>query len=384
MAATKRKQAIPAPDSHRVGMFRIAAREVAEEAFWAWPTLCGNAAGNILRTQTAAPFRRAIHQSRFASAATTATATPFRRAFASSTAAATASAAAPRRIIRYKDASSAAVHLALQPVENGPAARLDGDLFDPGTLRETGVVDDDVHAEQLLAPVSPPLVLGTGLNYRRHAEECGLPLPEWPMLAFVKPPGSVIGPHDAVEIPSPACKPDEPEVDWEVELAVVIGRHADGSGTPCKDVSPEEARAHVLGYTVANDVSARLWQTDPARTAGQWNKGKGFDTFCPLGPAIVLDEAGFDPHALALSLDVNGEQMQNSSTADFVFGVGEVVSFLSAGTTLAPGTVILTGTPEGIGMFRDPPRYLAHGDVVDARVEGIGTLTNRVDDLSRR
>ena len=292
-----------------------------------------------------------------------------------------ASAARPRRIIRYSDRSSSAIHLALQPIENGPATRLDGDLF--GDLVETDVVDDAVHPEQLLSPVDPPIVLGTGLNYRKHAAECGLPLPEWPMLAFVKPPAAVVGPGAAVEIPYPACDPATPEVDWEVELAVVIGRHADGV-TPCKDVTPDDARAHVLGYTVANDVSARLWQTDPPRTAGQWNKGKGFDTFCPLGPALVLDERGFDPHALDLSLTVNGEEMQRSNTADFVFGVGAVVSFLSAGTTLAPGTVLLTGTPEGIGMFRDPPRYLAHGDVVSASIDGIGTLTNPVVDLSRQ
>ena len=126
---------------------------------------------------------------------------------------------------------------------------------------------------KLLRPIDPPIILGTGLNYHKHATECGLAVPDVPVLAFVKPPSAAQHPNLPIMIPA-CCDPETPEVDWEVELAIVIG----GGGRPCKSVTEEAAMDFVLGYTVANDVSARLWQTDPARTAGQWNKGKGFDT----------------------------------------------------------------------------------------------------------
>jgi len=268
----------------------------------------------------------------------------------------------------------------------GEAALLVGDdILRGAELRESGeTVTIDPTRHHILAPLEPPLILGTGLNYKQHAIECGLAPPPHPVLAFFKPPAAVQHPGLPIEVPACVDQERAPEIDWEVELAVVIGRAADGA--PCRDVSAADALKHVLGYTVANDVSARLWQTDPARTAGQWSKGKGFDTFCPLGPALVLSgHGGFDPHALPLSLRVNGETMQASCTSDLIHRVPEIVAFLSLGTTLAPGTVVLTGTPEGIGMFAQPaPRYLRHGDEVEASIQGIGTLVNGVRDPRRR
>ena len=293
-----------------------------------------------------------------------------------------------------------------------PARVLSGDPLRPRTLRETGETVDlhrhpwfaressagasenregrlldwelscDDHAIRILPPVAePPVFLGTGLNYHRHAEECGLPPPAVPILAFCKPSTAMQRPGGRIAVPA-CCDPDVPEVDWEVELAVVIGEHRD-TGALCKDATLENALDYVLGYTVANDVSARLWQTDPERTGGQWNRGKSFDTFAPLGPALVLQESGFDPHAdLEVTMRVNGETMQRSHTGDMIHDVPAIVEFMSRDTTLLPGTVLLTGTPEGIGMFQDPPRYLRDGDVCAAEIEGIGTLVNPVVDAA--
>ena len=282
-----------------------------------------------------------------------------------------------RRIVRISKPGEEPVY-ALQALTGGGGLAeknlriLRGEIFEPETLEPTGEVvqvgvgEDDF---RILAPLSPPIVLGTGLNYRRHAEECGLAIPKVPVLAFFKQSTAVQHPELPITIPR-VCE-GEPEVDWEVELAVVIKKL-------CKSVSPADAMEYVLGFTAANDISARRWQTDPDLSAGQWNKGKGFDTFCPLGPALVLNEAGFDPHNLDVKLEVNGVQKQSSNTSDLIFSVPEIVSFLSQDTSLLPGTVILTGTPEGIGMFRSPPEYLSPGDVVAVSVEGIGTLTNPV------
>jgi 2-keto-4-pentenoate hydratase/2-oxohepta-3-ene-1,7-dioic acid hydratase in catechol pathway len=158
-------------------------------------------------------------------------------------------------------------------------------------------------------------------------------------------------------------------VDYEAELAVVIGYR-------CKNVPRAEAINYVLGYTVANDVSARDWQKEWG--GSQWCRGKTFDTFCPLGPALVTPAAIPDPNNLRLRTRVNGVTMQESTTRDMIFGVAELIEFLSGSTTLEPGTVILTGTPEGVGMGRKPPVWLKDGDVVETEVEGIGTLRNPV------
>jgi len=174
-------------------------------------------------------------------------------------------------------------------------------------------------------------------------------------------------PIDAISIPKIARDP--PEVDYECELAVVIGK-------PCKNVSEEDALNYVLGYTCANDVSARQWQT--VRGGGQWNFGKSFDTFCPLGPVISSTSVIPNPNNLKISTVLNDQVMQSSNTNDMIFSVPRIIQFLSQSTTLLPGTVILTGTPEGVGFARKPPVFLKKGDSVTIEIENIGKLTNSV------
>ncbi len=189
--------------------------------------------------------------------------------------------------------------------------------------------------------------------------------PPWPVL-FMKAPAAVQAPGGPIEIP---VRLASERVDYEGELAVVIGKK-------CKNVSREEALEYVLGYTCGNDVSARDWQKE--RGGSQWCRGKGFDTFCPLGPRLVTRDEIPDPNALRLRTIVSGEVLQDSNTADMIFDVPALVSFLSGSTTLLPGTVILTGTPSGVGMARTPPRWLKPGDEVTVEIEGIGELTNPV------
>jgi 2,4-didehydro-3-deoxy-L-rhamnonate hydrolase len=217
-------------------------------------------------------------------------------------------------------------------------------------------------AVRLLAPVPRPgKVIGIGLNYRDHAAESGQPIPETPIL-FPKFANSVIGPGEAIVIP-----PETAEPDYEVELGVVIGRTA-------TRVPEADALSYVAGYTCMNDVSARDLQFQ----SSQWMRGKAIDTFLPCGPWLVTADEIPDPQALDLRLTLNGEELQHSSTAQMVFGVAELVAFISRTTTLEPGDLIATGTPPGVGFARRPPIYLQDGDVVSAEVEGIGTLTNPV------
>ena len=195
-----------------------------------------------------------------------------------------------------------------------------------------------------------------GLNYSDHAAEAGMDLPQEPIL-FMKATSAICGPNDTVRLPRGSEKSD-----WEVELAVVIGK-------PAKYVSEAEALDHVAGYCVTNDVSERAFQVE---RGGQWTKGKSPDTFGPLGPWLVTpDEAG-DPQNLDLWLDVNGERRQTGNTKAMVFGVAEVISYLSQMMTLEPGDVIATGTPPGVGMGMKPPVYLRDGDVMTLGVEGLG------------
>jgi 2-keto-4-pentenoate hydratase/2-oxohepta-3-ene-1,7-dioic acid hydratase in catechol pathway len=261
------------------------------------------------------------------------------------------------RIIRFQDPSGT-VLLGLDEGE-GDARLLEGDLF--GELRPAG---RRAAVARRLAPVAPPNVFCVGLNYRAHAAEANLPLPPEPVL-FMKPTTAVSGPGDP--IPLPACS-QGPEVDYECELAVVIG-------VPGRDIPEERALEHVLGYTAANDVSARRWQKV---NGGQWVRGKSFDGFCPLGPALVTRDEIPDPQSLALRTVLNGRVMQEGNTADMIFSVAQVVSFLSRDTTLLPGTVILTGTPPGVGFARTPPVFLSPGDRVTVEVERIGALANPV------
>ncbi|MGP1346449.1 MAG: fumarylacetoacetate hydrolase family protein [Phycisphaerales bacterium] len=214
-------------------------------------------------------------------------------------------------------------------------------------------------------------VLGVGRNYAAHAAEQGLAAPERPMI-FNKNPASLCLHEEPIVIPTIATDPETggPEqVDYEGELAVIIGSAA-------RDVPPERALDHVLGYTIANDVSARWWQKQGG--GGQFWRGKSFDTFCPIGPSVLPGIAIPDPQALRLTTTLNGETVQDAPTAQMIFPVAALIAELSRGTTLLPGTVILTGTPSGVGMSRTPPRYLRNGDTVSITIEPIGTLTNPV------
>ncbi len=248
------------------------------------------------------------------------------------------------------------------PNEDGTTRVLAGDLY-AGSLTETG---ETVAIQQLLAPIEPCNIFCIGLNYRAHATETGATIPVHPVV-FMKPSTAVVGPGDPIRLPR-ACE-HGPEVDYEAELAVVIGRKA-------RNVSAENALDHVLGYSCACDVSARRWQKHAG--GGQWIRGKSFDSFCPLGPTLVTADEITDPQALELSCRINGKTLQQSSTADMIFSVAELIAFLSRDTTLLPGTLILTGTPPGVGFAREPPIFLAPGDQVEVEITPIGILSNPV------
>jgi len=244
-------------------------------------------------------------------------------------------------------------------LDGSTAQVIDGDIY--GDFR---VSSSTAKVSKLLAPVVPRSILCIGLNYRRHAEETGAKLPEFPIL-FIKQPGALQNPGDPIVLP----RIEPTEVDYECELAVVIGRK-------CKDVPREQALSFVLGYTCGNDVSGRNWQTK--KGGSQWCRGKGFDTFCPLGPDLVTVDEIPNPNGLKIRTILNGETMQDWTTSDMIFDVPALISFLSQGTTLYPGTVILTGTPQGVGMARKPPVFLKDGDRVVIEIEGIGRLENPV------
>ena len=223
-----------------------------------------------------------------------------------------------------------------------------------------------VHTDRatVLAPLPRPgKVICLGINYRDHAAESGLPVPAEPVV-FSKAPTSVIGPGAAIVLPEAS-----EQVDYEVELAFVIGRRA-------KLVKARQAMDYVAGYTVLNDVSARDYQRE--KPGGQWHLAKSFDTFCPIGPWILTADEIADPHNLALSCAVSGELMQSSNTSQMIFRIPEVVEYLSRVFTLEPGDVVGTGTPAGVGFVRTPPRYLRRGDVVGCTIQEIGTLENPV------
>lgn len=259
------------------------------------------------------------------------------------------------KLIRFEDKQGTIRYG--EPTGQAQARLVEGDVF--GAFSVTGQVAE---VQRILAPVSPPNLIAIGLNYRRHAAESGAQIPGEP-LVFVKLTTSVIAPGEAIVLP--AAAPDE--VDYEAELAIVIGKAA-------RKVSEADALEHVLGYTCANDVSARDCQI---RRDKQWARGKGFDTFCPLGPCLLIDPA-INPNSLPIRTRLNGAVMQNSNTADMIFSVPFLVSYLSHQFTLLPGTVIVTGTPEGVGCARKPPVYLRDGDSISIEIDGIGVLTNPV------
>jgi len=256
----------------------------------------------------------------------------------------------------------------LSALPSGPPAV--SDLANDSSLGAVATSVDDgalptVDAGEIarLAPVpTPGKIVAVGMNYRDHAEEQDAEIPEKPLL-FSKAPTAVTNPG------APIVRPEGIEqVDYEVELGIVIGRTA-------RNVDAADSREHVAGYTVLNDVSARDAQFDD----GQFFRGKSYDTFAPMGPALVAG-GEFDPHSADLRTRVDGAVRQDSNTEQFVFGVDELVEYISGAMTLRPGDVITTGTPGGVGIFREPPDLLEPGDTVTVEVEGIGALTNPVVD----
>ena len=258
------------------------------------------------------------------------------------------------QIVRFTD-SEHAIHYG-RLLKPGIAEVLEGELYTG--LRASGRVLPIV---RLLAPLEPVNIFCIGLNYRAHAAETGAPIPEQPVI-FMKPTSALAHPGEPILLPA-SCR-QGPEVDYEAELAVVIGRR-------CRDVPVENALDQVFGYSCANDVSARRWQK---------SGGKSFDRFCPLGPALVSADEVPDPQRLAIECRLNGQLMQAGNSADMIFPVAELISRLSQDTTLLPGTLILTGTPPGVGFARRPPVFLAAGDQVEVSIEGIGRLANPVEE----
>ena len=206
-------------------------------------------------------------------------------------------------------------------------------------------------------PISrPSKIVCVGLNYAKHAAESGMKIPDEPVL-FFKSSSAITGPYDPIIIPKNSSK-----TDWEVELAIVIGKRA-------SYVSKEDALNYIAGYVLHNDVSEREFQIE---RSGQWVKGKSCDSFAPIGPFIATADEIENPNNLNLWLKVNGEEMQNSNTSDFIFNIEEVVSYISQFMTLMPGDIISTGTPFGVGLGLNPPKYLKEGDIVELGIEGLG------------
>jgi len=263
------------------------------------------------------------------------------------------------RIVRF-ESNDNKLHYGID-LGNGSAEVIHNDPLrePPRTTGETRPI------RRRLAPIEPANIFCIGKNYREHAAEMDSDAPPRPIV-FMKPSTALNHPDQPIRLP--ACSP-QPEVDYEGELAVVIGKAG-------RDIPQDRALDQVLGYTIANDVSARWWQKQGG--GGQWVRGKSFDTFCPLGPVLVTADEVPDPQDLTLTTTLNDQVMQQGSTRDMIFPVAELIAFLSQDTTLLPGTVILTGTPAGVGAGRKPPVFLKPGDTVSITLEPIGTLTNTV------
>ncbi|QDU34551.1 Ureidoglycolate lyase [Poriferisphaera corsica] len=242
-------------------------------------------------------------------------------------------------------------------VESEGFRLIEGDIFSSYKPTDTIIPTNNA---KLLAPVDPPQVICIGANYRKHCIECNAPIPELP-LVFFKLANAVAGPNDPIIIPKIA--PDN--VDWEAELVIVIGKK-------CKNISEDQVDAHILGYTCGNDISARDVQLKIDKL---WGRGKSMDNFAPIGPWIATD---LDGDNLDISLTLNGETRQNSNSSDLIFSCRHIASYLSHSMTLLPGTIIMTGTPSGVGMSANPQRFLKEGDKLTVSIQGIGELHNHV------
>jgi 2-keto-4-pentenoate hydratase/2-oxohepta-3-ene-1,7-dioic acid hydratase in catechol pathway len=251
---------------------------------------------------------------------------------------------------------------------SGEIGDIDGTALQPAALAHLAALDPAglplVSGRPRFGPPVAKIgkIVAIGLNYADHAAETGASLPKEPIV-FMKAISSVAGPEDEILLPRGSKK-----TDWEVELAVAIGR-------PARYVDEAQALTHVAGYLICNDVSEREFQTE---RGGQWDKGKGCDSFCPLGPWLVTRDEIADPQNLGMWLDVNGERMQTGSTKTMVFGVAHLVHYVSQFMSLQPGDIITTGTPPGVGMGKKPPRYLKGGDSVTLSVAGLGQQTQTV------
>jgi 2-keto-4-pentenoate hydratase/2-oxohepta-3-ene-1,7-dioic acid hydratase in catechol pathway len=263
------------------------------------------------------------------------------------------------RLIRFISQDHKTCYGVVASQEDQTARLIDGSIF-----KEFSVTPKTAVIKKILPPVLPANIIGIGLNYANHAAETGIERAEIPIM-FLKATSSLIAHGDPILLPE--AGPDE--VDFEAELAVVIGK-------PTKNVAPDQAMEFILGYCCANDVSARDWQINKQKK--QWSRGKSFDTFCPLGPCLVTKDEIPNPNHLHIQTEINGTIYQDSNTANMIFPVPELVSHLSRSMTLLPGTVILTGTPEGVGFTRQPPVFLEEGDRVTISIEKIGQLTNPV------
>ena len=263
------------------------------------------------------------------------------------------------KIARVVDSENKIVYAAEQA--DGRLLRVETD----GPLQFGKTTQDEVAVSRWLPPIEPRVIICIGANYAGHIKEGGFEMPEYPVV-FMKNPAAALGHLEAIRIPQ-VCGD---EVDYEGELAVVIGEN-------CCNTPKEQALDYVLGYTAANDVSARLWQLE--KGGSQWCRGKGFDNFAPLGAFLVTTDEITDPNSLTIETRLNGETVQKDNTANMIFDIPTLISFLSQDTTLLPGTVILTGTPQGIGWARKPRRMLQQNDTITIEITGIGQLSNPVE-----
>ena len=263
------------------------------------------------------------------------------------------------KIARVVDSANRIVYAAKQ--EDGRLLRVETD----GPLRFGKTTQEEVTAVRWLPPVEPRAIICIGANYTAHIKEMGHEPPKYPVV-FMKNPAAALGHLEDIHIPQ-VCGD---EVDYEGELALVIGKK-------CRNATQEKAMAYVIGYTAANDVSARLWQLE--KGGSQWCRGKGFDNFAPLGPFLITTDEITDPDNLAIETRLNGKTVQKDNTANMLFSVATLISFLSQDTTLLAGTVIFTGTPQGIGWTRKPRSLLQRGDTITIEIEGIGQLSNPVE-----
>jgi 2-keto-4-pentenoate hydratase/2-oxohepta-3-ene-1,7-dioic acid hydratase in catechol pathway len=273
----------------------------------------------------------------------------------------TAEGVRPGAVIGEKaiDLSGAGFEDMIRVIAGGETARA---RIDAWTAAPPAAAVHELAAVTLLAPIPrPPKLICVGLNYRDHAAETGMKIPDVPTI-FAKFATAIVGPGEKIVLPRASTRPD-----YEAEFAFVIGKGG-------RHIAADQASEHVFGYTALNDVSARDYQM----ATTQWTIGKSFDTFAPMGPWIVTADEIADPHELDIALRINGELLQSSNTRNLIFRIPELVSFLSSVFTLEPGDVVSTGTPAGVGFARKPPRYLRPGDEVAIAIEGIGELRNPV------